>query len=98
VKYNINGKIYRLCNNVRENKDVRLSFDKLSQKTFNLSFENWYQNGHWTEKYLPYVLLDGEQVVSNVSVNIIDTVWKNEEKRYIQLGTVMTDSEYREQR
>jgi predicted N-acetyltransferase YhbS len=97
VQYIIDGKIYRFNNKVREDKDVRLSFDKLLQKTFSLSFENWYQNGFWTKKYLPYILLNGERVVSNVSVNIIDTVWKNEKKRYIQLGTVMTDSEYRNQ-
>jgi hypothetical protein len=34
-------------------------------------------------------------VVANVSVNIIDTVWQNQRKSYIQLGTVMTDIEYR---
>ncbi|QSX07356.1 GNAT family N-acetyltransferase [Sedimentibacter sp. zth1] len=81
--------------NIRENRKVRQSFDKLAQKTFGLSFKNWYQNDYWTEKYIPYVLIDGERVVSNVSVNIIDTVWKNEKKQYIQLGTIMTDSEYR---
>lgn len=97
MQYIINEKTYTFDNNIRENKDVRLSFDKLSQKTFSLSFENWYQNGYWTEKYLPHVLLDGGRVVSNVSVNIIDTVWENKKKKYIQLGTVMTDSEYREQ-
>ncbi len=97
MQYSINGKKYIFNNKVRENKDVRLSFDELSQKIFGLSFENWYQNGYWTEKYLPYVLLDGKRVVSNVSANIMDTVWKNEKKRYIQLGTVMTDSEYRQQ-
>lgn len=97
MQYIIGGKIYRFDKNIRENTDVRLSFDKLSKKTFGLSFENWYQNGFWTEKYLPYVLLDGDQVVANVSVSIIDTIWKNEKKRYIQLGTVMTDIEYRNQ-
>ena len=34
-------------------------------------------------------------MVSNVSVNIIDTMWKGTLKRYIQLGTVMTDNAYR---
>ena len=97
MQYSINGKRYRIDNNIRENKEVRLSFDKLAQKTFDLSFEDWYQNGYWTEKYIPYVLLDGERVVSNVSVSIVDTVWQNEKKRYVQLGTIMTDSEYRGQ-
>ena len=95
MQYKIDGKLYTFDNKIREHIDVRLSFDKLSQETFGLSFKNWYQNGDWTEKYIPHVLLDGKRVVANVSVNIIDTVLKNEKKRYIQLGTVMTDSEYR---
>jgi predicted N-acetyltransferase YhbS len=95
MQYYINGKGYIFDNNIRENEEVRLSFDKLAQKTFDLSFENWYQNGYWADKYIPYVLLDGERVASNVSVSIIDTVWQNEKKRYVQLGTIMTDSEYR---
>lgn len=97
MQYFINGKGYRIDNSIREHKEVRRSFDKLAQKTFDLSFEDWYQNGYWTEKYIPYVLLDGERVVSNVSVSIVDTVWQNEKKRYVQLGTIMTDSEYRGQ-
>lgn len=95
MQFYINGTVYMLDNNIRENKKVRQGFNELSKKTFNLSFETWYQNGYWTDKYIPYVLLDGDRVVSNVSVNIIDTIWKNEQKRYIQLGTIMTDIEYR---
>lgn len=97
MQYCINRKRYKVDNNIRENEEVRRSFDKLAQKTFDLSFEDWYQNGYWSEKYIPYALLDGERVVANVSVNIIDTVWQNEKKRYVQLGTIMTDSEYRGQ-
>lgn len=97
MQYFINGKRYRLDNDIRENKEVRRSFDKLAQKTFDLSFEDWYQNGYWTEKYIPYALLEGKRVVANVSVSIIDTVWQNEKKRYVQLGTIMTDSECRGQ-
>lgn len=48
------------------------------------------------EQYIPHVLLDRDRIVANVSVNIIDTLWKNQSKRYIQLGTVMTDCEYRQ--
>ncbi|MFD2115180.1 GNAT family N-acetyltransferase [Paenibacillus yanchengensis] len=95
MEHYIDGKKYTFDNNIRDNKEVRLSFDELSQKTFDLSFEQWYQSGYWVDKYIPYVLLDGERVVSNVSVNIIEFMWESERKRYVQLGTVMTDSEYR---
>lgn len=87
---------YELVKQIRDNDILRQSFIKLAEKTFGLSFQNWYKNGFWTEKYIPYVIVENrEKVVANVSVNIIDTVWENTSKHYIQLGTVMTDPEYR---
>ncbi|WP_373076637.1 GNAT family N-acetyltransferase [Fusobacterium varium] len=87
---------YKLVKQIRDIKVLRRSFIKLAEEVFDLSFENWYQNGFWTDKYIPYVLIEnGRKVVANVSVNIIDTVWENTSKCYIQLGTVMTDPEYR---
>lgn len=81
--------------NYRDNEDLRASFNKLAEKTFGLSFENWYQNGFWKDNYIPYsVVIDGE-VVSNVSVNACNMNYKGKEVKLIQLGTVMTDSDYR---
>jgi hypothetical protein len=42
-------------------------------------------------------LLYRDNVVANVSVNVIDFLVLGEQKRYIQIGTVMTDKEYCEQ-
>lgn len=96
MQYNINGKEYTYLTNIKDNQKLRQSFNALSEKTFGLNFEPWYENGYWGKQYIPHVLLDRDRVVANVSVNIIDTLWKNQSKRYIQLGTVMTDCEYRE--
>ncbi|MGL4335841.1 MAG: GNAT family N-acetyltransferase, partial [Turicibacter sp.] len=49
------------------------------------------------DKYVPYSLIDGDQVVANVSVNIMDFLVRGEEKQFIQIGTVMTDEPYRNQ-
>ncbi|WP_395939486.1 GNAT family N-acetyltransferase [Clostridium sp. DJ247] len=46
---------------------------------------------------MPYSLIDGDKIVSNVSVNVMDFKVFGEEKRYIQLGTVMTKPDYRKQ-
>lgn len=74
---------------------LRRSFDALAQRTFGLTFEDWYQNGFWGDDYVPYsVVVDGE-VAANVSVNRTDFVPDGEKKRFIQLGTVMTDERYR---
>lgn len=88
---------YLIDKNIRENTKRRQSFNELATKTFGLSFENWYQNGYWTEDYRPYALLEGDKVIANVSVNIIDLEWEHQTRKYIQLGTVMTDEAYRNQ-
>lgn len=92
----INGKAFAFNKNIKADPKCRLLFNALSQKTFGLSFENWYNAGFWTDQYQPYTLSDGGKVVANVSVNIIDTVWQDVPKKYIQLGTVMTDPDYRD--
>jgi predicted GNAT family N-acyltransferase len=97
MKTIINGKEYVFTNEVRNNSSIRQSFNELAKKTFGIDFEDWYQNGFWEEDYIPYVLMDGDTVVSNISVNIIHTNYGNEERLFIQLGTVMTDERYRNQ-
>ena len=49
------------------------------------------------DKYIPYSLLDDNKVVANVSVNIMEINIDGEEKKFIQIGTVMTDERYRNQ-
>ncbi len=95
MQCNINGKEYIYTDKVRDNDYLRNSFNKLAIKIFGLDFEPWYQNGYWGDSYIPHVLIDNQCVVANVSVNIINTVWQNHKKCYIQLGTIMTDNEYR---
>ncbi|HAU0495546.1 TPA: GNAT family N-acetyltransferase [Legionella pneumophila] len=75
----------------------RTAFNALAVKTFDLSFEEWYQSGYWRDKYIPYTLFDGDQAVANVSVNIMDFSIFGHKQRTIQLGTVMTDDAYRNQ-
>lgn len=75
----------------------RSSFNALTEKTFGFNFEQWYQSGYWKNQYIPYSILDGDEVVSNVSVNVMDFEVFGKTKRLIQLGTVMTDDAYRNQ-
>ncbi len=81
--------------NYRNNEALRASFNRLAEKTFGLNFENWYKNGFWKDNYIPYsVVIDGE-VVSNVSVNACNMNYKGQIVKLIQLGTIMTDDDYR---
>ncbi len=94
---NINHKIYKLVKGNRTDETYRKSFNALTEKTFGFNFEQWYQNGYWKDQYIPYSLLDGDKVISNVSVNLMDIHVFGQSKRFIQLGTVMTDEAYRKQ-
>lgn len=76
---------------------LRQSFNTLAEETFGLNFENWYQTGFWQEAYTPYSVIEGGQVVANVSLNRTDMIIKGQRKRLYQLGTVMTKPEYRHQ-
>ena len=88
---------YIFTNSIKEDNALRRSYNSLAEKTFGLSFEEFYQNGYWTDKYIPYSLIDDGKVIANASVNILKSFYNGQEKRCIQIGTVMTDSDYRNQ-
>lgn len=86
---------YKIISNYQKDEALRRSFNELAEKTFGLSFEGWYNTGFWNNKYIPYSVLADGKIAANTSVNIIDCTVNGKERRYIQLGTVMTDEEYR---
>lgn len=88
---------YRLVKQVRDNEVLRQSFIKLAIETFDLSFEQWFQDGYWSDNYIPYCFAADERVIANASVNIMDVNFAGEKRRYIQIGTVMTAENYRHQ-
>lgn len=86
---------WKLVKQIVHDDVLRNSFIDLAIKTFDLSFKEWYHKGYWTDAYIPYVLVNNNKVIANASANIIDLVWRDEPRRYIQIGTVMTDVDYR---
>ena len=87
---------YKLDKQIVHNDVLRNSFIDLAIKTFDLSFKEWYRKGYWTDAYIPYALVSNNKVIANASANIIDLVWQDEPRRYIQIGTVMTDVDSRD--
>lgn len=85
----------KLIKQIKDDPQLRDSFNGLAMKTFGLSFSEWWRRGYWTDSYIPYVFVDGGKVVANASVNLMDLMWHGQPKRYIQIGTVMTDAAYR---
>ncbi|MFC9712456.1 GNAT family N-acetyltransferase [Paenibacillus sp. NPDC056933] len=80
--------------NFKTNEALRKSFFELAANTFEINFEDWYQQGYWGEGYIPYSYVDGDQVIANVSVNILELIIQGEKKKAIQIGTVMTHPDY----
>lgn len=75
--------------------NIRKSFNNLTSNIYGFDFEKWYRNGYWKDRYIPYSIVDEGKVISNVSVNPIDFIVSGERKRFVQIGTVMTDDNYR---
>lgn len=96
MKITIAGKEYLFLKNYQHDEKYRITFNQLAKNIFNgLSFEEWYRSGFWNDKYIPYTLFDEEKAIANLSVNIMNFNTFGEYKRYIQIGTVMTDERYR---
>lgn len=67
--------------NYKNNDTLRTSFFKLAADTFDIDFENWYQHGCWGEGYIPFSFVDGDQVIANASVNILELIIHGEQKK-----------------
>lgn len=93
----INQKNYQFITNYKHNDILRNSFHSLTQKIYHFDFEQWYKSGYWSDTCMLYSLLHDNTVISHITVNIIDFVILGERKRFVQLGTVMTDEYYRNQ-
>lgn len=87
----------KLIKNYKTNDKLRHSFNKLAEETFGINFESWYQNGFWNDLYIPYSIAGDNEIIANVSVNMIDIRSAKDTFHLIQLGTVMTKMEYRNQ-
>ncbi|MDI9215389.1 MULTISPECIES: GNAT family N-acetyltransferase [Clostridium] len=84
-----------LFKNFSKNKKYRKSFSNLASDIFGLNFELWFAEGYCNENYITYSYIYNEKVISNVSINKFTIMQDGEIKKVIQLGTVMTDSNYR---
>lgn len=94
-KITINQTSYDFTSDFKDDASIRYGFNSLAKATFDFDFEDYYNSGYWNERYIPYALLDAGKVVANVAANILDFSVCQEMKRYIQIGTVMTDTAYR---
>ncbi|MGM9858299.1 MAG: GNAT family N-acetyltransferase [Bacilli bacterium] len=77
--------------------NLRHKLNLLTQETFCFDFEDWVLNNYFNGDYIPYSYIECEQIIANASANIMNFQLGNTIKKYIQIGTVMTKKEYRNQ-
>lgn len=88
---------YQLISDYKDNELYRNTFNDLAKSTFGINFEDWYKQGFWNDKYVCYSYLDKNKVVANVSINKMDLTYQGNDYQAIQIGTVMTHPDYRNQ-
>ncbi|WP_411170601.1 GNAT family N-acetyltransferase [Clostridium sp. MB05] len=84
-----------LVKDLKKNKKYRKSFSKLAADTFRLDFEQWFEEGYCNDNYISYSYIHNDEVIANVSINKFTIVQNRKINKAIQLGTVMTDKNYR---
>lgn len=93
----INSKEYNYITNYKHDEKLRNDLHILTRKIWGFDFEKWYNSGYWGDNCLLYSLSDGHKIVSHITVSVIDFIVLGEKKKFVQLGTVTTDEEYRKQ-
>lgn len=68
----------------KHNENLRKSFNELATMIFGIHFEDWYEQGFWSQRYIPFSYIDKGRVVANVSVNVLDFEMDGEKKSAIQ--------------
>ena len=86
---------YKLVSHYRNNKELRESFNELAKKTFEIDFSSWYEKGYWKDDYIPYSFMAKGKIIANASIFKMSIVINNRVYNAIQIGTVMTDEQYR---
>ena len=86
-----------LISNYMKDDNKRHMLNELTEKVFGFNFESWVTRGYFEGDYIPYSFVDGGKIVSNVSANRMMFMQSGARRYYIQIGTVMTDPDYRKQ-
>ena len=85
----INGLKLEFIKDYKTDDKLRKSLNRMTEKIFGFSFENWYKAGYWSGSCIPYSLVKDGEVVSHVTVSEIDFIIDGKTKNCVQLGTVI---------
>ena len=87
----------QLISDYMRDEKSRQMLNELTRKTFGFDFDWWVNGGYYEGDYIPYSFVEDGKMISNVSANVMMFMQNGIVKNYIQIGTVMTDENYRKQ-
>lgn len=91
----IQTRVYQFDYDYKDTSFRRQALNKAALHTWGFSFEHWYQAGLWEDRCIPYSLFDKGKLVSHVTATLFSFALEGKTLRALQLGTVMTDPDYR---
>ena len=97
VIYKKMEKTMRIVKDYMKDATLRHELNELTEATFCFNFESWVTNGYFEGEYIPYSFEENGRILSNVSANEMHFIQNGEKRFYIQIGTVMTASDRRNQ-
>jgi GNAT superfamily N-acetyltransferase len=74
---------------------ARAAFKAFMVELFALDFTRWEQAGYWDDAYTPFSIFDGERVVANVCLYLLDAVIDGRATRLAQVSAVGTLPQFR---
>lgn len=84
-----------IVSNYRDNAELRNLYFQFIETVFpSVSHKSWYEQGWWTNDYMPYSIIENNTIISNVSVSKMEILINGKPKTGIQIGAVGTISEY----
>ena len=89
---------FKLYKEYKQDEKLRnLFFEFTPLALYGADFRQWYLKGAWNRNYQPYSLASDEQIVANVSFSTMDLLLDGKSVKGIQLATVGTLPDYRNQ-
>ncbi|MGG1662072.1 GNAT family N-acetyltransferase [Brevibacillus sp. NRS-1366] len=88
---------YQFISDYKQIEKYKESFLELATQIFELDFKEWNNKSCWNDNYICYSYVDGDQIIANASITKMVVTSYGKEYKVIQVGTVMTHPDYRQQ-
>ena len=97
VKRMIMTNNYQFISHYTTKNDYNTSFNELTQDIFDIDFTDWFEKGYSDDHFIRFSYVLEDQVIANACANIMHLLINNVSYKAVQIGTVMTDENHRNQ-